>query len=457
LTQESVNEVKGIIADRNGHIYVATELSGNFVNEYCQLFRFDCNGQRINQQRIIGTDSTAWNKVYVDGLAMLPNGRAYLVGNYTYEVIFPSGDSRRPQLTLNDRYESKFLASLSPRINPYPSSIYLQPTNQTVAAGKPLILNVGAACLGPIRYQWYKNEELIPNATNALLTIPQATVADSGSYYATLLTCEDLEQSAAVTIQVLDIPAVVSQLSEVEVMRGQPLELSFTPAGTPPLNIQWYRNGTLLPGAVAPIIVVINAQAKDAGLYYAVITNLVGKTTNMIARVTVYDSAAVLPHVRSPQIISQPQDITRALGNPFQLQVTVYGKNPFTYQWYKDDQPLLNATNRTYSVNSALGGHTGEYHVVVSNDIDTVTSRKASVLIVPALLTSVWPAGSINFTQGLPLSLEVSPGTSYRLQVSSDLSTWTTLHTFLSDTALFNYLDTQAKNRTRAFYRVISP
>lgn len=457
LNGANAGEVKSLVADRTGHIYVAAEVNGFNDNQAFQLFRFNCLGQLSKEQWAMGTFTTPWNSVYVDGLAMLPNGRAYLVGNYTYEAIFPSGDSRRPELYLNDRYESKFLASLSPRINPYPSSIYLQPTNQTIASGKALTLNVGAACLGPIRYQWYKNAELIPNATNALLSIPQSTVADSGSYYATLLTCEDLEQSVTVSIQVLDVPSVTSLISEVEVMRGQPLELSFTPAGTPPLSIQWYRNGTLLSGANTPIVTIINAQPKDAGLYYGVITNLAGKTTNVIAHVTVSDSVAVLPYIRSPQIIIQPQDLTRAFGNQFQLEVTVYGKSPFTYQWYKDDAPLLDATNRTFTVNSALVTDTGEYHVVISNDLGTATSRHAKINIVPSVLAPVWPSPGTSFASGLPLTLEVKPGVTYRLQVSSNLSTWTTLQTFQSEQALFNYLDTQAGSRARAFYRLISP
>jgi hypothetical protein len=457
FTNYFYNTVVDLEADQTGHVYLALNVSSQYLGTLFSLLKLNCLGEQVDSQ---GAQSFSGNSnVSGSDVAVHPSGNIFALGEYLYyDATFYARDTRyHPQVRLTDRLESSFLARLSPVVTNYLTTIFRQPTNQTIATGSSLTVNVGAACIGTIRYQWLKNEEEIPQATNSFFTISEAATSDSGQYRARLLTCEGIEYSDTVTISVLDRPVVENTATEFEIMNGQPLQVSFMAGGSPPLSIQWYRNGTLLPGASAPIIVIPGVQPKDAGLYHVVLTNLVGKTTNMVARVTVFDSATVLPHVRSPQIISQPQDITRALGNPFQLQVAVYGKSPFTYQWYRNDQPLPDATNRTYTVSSALGGQSGEYHVVISNDIDTVTSRKASVLIVPALLTSTWPAGSINFNQGLPLNLEVSPGTSYRLQVSSDLSNWTTLQTFQSDTALFNYLDTQAMNRTRAFYRVISP
>src|SRR5262249_23750508 len=49
-----------------------------------------------------------------------------------------------------------------------------------------------------------------------------------------------------------------------------------------------------------------------------------------------------------------------------------------TYQWYKDDLPITDATNRTYQINYTITDqHSGTYYVVLSNPAGMVTSDPA--------------------------------------------------------------------------------
>src|ERR1039457_2989218 len=56
------------------------------------------------------------------------------------------------------------------------------PANQTVALGGTLTLNVTAAGTAPA-YQWFKDMRLLVGATNSTLTVANAGVTNSGTYY----------------------------------------------------------------------------------------------------------------------------------------------------------------------------------------------------------------------------------------------------------------------------------
>ncbi|WCJ61180.1 immunoglobulin domain-containing protein [Fontisphaera persica] len=64
-----------------------------------------------------------------------------------------------------------------------PIQITQQPTNRlTILELRPLNLSVGVTGTRP-QFQWYKNGQAIPDATNQTFTIASAVAADSGNYY----------------------------------------------------------------------------------------------------------------------------------------------------------------------------------------------------------------------------------------------------------------------------------
>ena len=64
-----------------------------------------------------------------------------------------------------------------------PVHFAVQLTNQTVVAGAAVNLSSSAAGTGPFNFQWYKNGGQLAGATNSVLTLTNAGVANSGSYY----------------------------------------------------------------------------------------------------------------------------------------------------------------------------------------------------------------------------------------------------------------------------------
>jgi len=90
----------------------------------------------------------------------------------------------------------------------------------------------------------------------------------------------------------------------------------------PAPSYQWYRDGLLIPGATNPGLDLPGPSARDAGLYYAVITTPFGIVTNYVAtlEVRIPFSLVGLPD-RLPDGIFDLQ-VSGTPGDPFALQST---------------------------------------------------------------------------------------------------------------------------------------
>src|ERR1043166_3182520 len=61
--------------------------------------------------------------------------------------------------------------------------IVTPPQSQSVSSGSNVTFSVAAAGAQPLYYQWLFNEQVLPDATNATLTITNARITDAGSYF----------------------------------------------------------------------------------------------------------------------------------------------------------------------------------------------------------------------------------------------------------------------------------
>lgn len=92
-----------------------------------------------------------------------------------------------------------------------PVGIETQPANQSVACGASAIFTVGASGTS-INYQWYQNNVIINNATNASLILPDVTVAASGASYFVVVSNTSgsiTSQSAVLTVSDPTPPSLV--------------------------------------------------------------------------------------------------------------------------------------------------------------------------------------------------------------------------------------------------------
>jgi len=130
--------------------------------------------------------------------------------NYTNETgYFKAGDYCQDYSCSNpSNYGSRVAFYILTRYNA--PSITNQPANQTVSAGSNVTFKVGALGNPPITYAWQFNSNLLANATNAILSIPNVQLTNAGVYSVIVTDITGSITSTNATLTVLASPPTAS-------------------------------------------------------------------------------------------------------------------------------------------------------------------------------------------------------------------------------------------------------
>jgi hypothetical protein len=197
----------------------------------------------------------------------------------------------------------------------------------------------------------------------------------------------------AVATAGLGQPVITQQPQSCTNALGSTVTFTVLATGTGPLTYQWQKLSgawSNLADSTATNLVLTNLQSSHAGDYRAVVTNLGGAVTSRIARLTVVAS----PPRINPTTSFQHRAVHT--GSNASFTVSVSGL-PLSYQWRLDGCDLPGKTLTTLAITNAQPADEGDYTVVVTNVIGTVTSEPARLWVVPP--ASVFIKG--NFTNAL--------------------------------------------------------
>lgn len=341
-----------------------------------------------------------------------------------------------------------------------------------------------------VSYLWSFGTGATSTAAN-----PIYTYNATGTYAATLTVTDNsgLTGSAGVTITVNAVaPTITAQPSSIEVLAGTVATLSAAASGSPTPTLQWRKDGNAIAGATAATL-SLNVTAVDAGSYTLLATNAAGSAVS---------NAATLAVNKVPQTVSfaAPAELPFTTGT-VPLSATATSALPVTYSVQSGPATI---TSGALTVSGT--GTVTVRALQAGNDIYQSASTDCSILIKPNFL--FWQQGrfttaeladpsrcgpnavygldglpnllkyglgldpKVNVTSGLPETTVV--GTEwvytynrpasvtdlvYTVEVSTDLTTWTTTgvtHELVStaggvDTWRARYLVGAAPN---AFFRL---
>ena len=176
-------------------------------------------------------------------------------------------------------------------------------TNLSIVAGETATFTVGAVGQA-LEYVWQYKNQILPGATNASLTITNASVNHSGSYKVTVGNAAGLAVESQASLTVDPTPVIRAQPQPRTVLLGSQAIFSVTAFGQPPLTYQWRLNNVDLTDETNAVLTVTNTKNTSAGDYTVKVSNdLPASVTSSNALLTVTGPACRLALVGGQAVL----------------------------------------------------------------------------------------------------------------------------------------------------------
>lgn len=195
-------------------------------------------------------------------------------------------------VVLNDAAVSTSSAvALLTVVVPTAPAIVSDPQGAVVSQGSYFSLSVVASGTAPFTYQWLLGALPLPDSNRPVYAFEEIAPDDAGLYSVTV-TNATLESatSAAAAVQVISDPArplISQQPAPVVVVVGGAAQFSGTATGSPAPDLQWFRDGVAVDGAIGNVLEIPAASLDDDGFYILRASNPIASAWSRPARLLV--------------------------------------------------------------------------------------------------------------------------------------------------------------------------
>jgi len=362
--------------------------------------------------------------------SVIKSGRWYGRGE-SFDLVIPNvkeGHSGKYQIKFVNLYGvGKGIEVLSREavvvVNPIIAALRIveQPKSVTVTPGSSVTLSVTVVGSSPVTFQWTKDGVSVVGATGPTLTLTNIQLTQGGLYRVNVSSAAGavVSDPAAVIVRVPSTsPIIIEQPQDQTVTLGGSasfsVKASYSGDDLGGLRLQWQFNGKAIPGATGFGLLLQNVQFSQAGRYTVMVSNSAGSVISRAATLT------VTPPASTPAFSAQPQSQTVHEGSTVVLAVSATGSAPFSFQWQWNAVNLAGATTSVLILNKVTLNQAGNYRVVVSNSVGSVTSAVAVLTVLPAG-SPLNISGSDSDGDGLTAEFERGVG---RYELISGSFTW---------------------------------
>jgi hypothetical protein len=293
-------------------------------------------------------------------------------------------------------------------------------------------------------------------------------------------------------------PVIFAQPSDTMVLQGNDAAFRVIAAGTPPLHYRWFRNGVGLSGPLTnSTLALIGVSPAQGGAYSVQVSNAAGTMMSSSAMLTVLpvppandNFANRAPLAAGTVVLGYTFGATKEPGET--NHAGIFGYNSVWWSWTAPSNgiyqalafgtniysPLVaaiyrgNAVNALTEVASAIGTSTTTnginisrvglpFSAVAGNAYALAIDHSGSDAFITVVIGKVVAPflGSASFHSGGPFrfSFAVLAGSSYIIEASGDLETWTVVASGIAPpSGLIEYLEAES-GAARRFYRVLLP
>ena len=165
------------------------------------------------------------------------------------------------------------------------------PGDREVVEGESTVFTLGPITgTEPFDYQWYKDNEIVLDATKGRLEIPVVLQEHAGSYFVEISNASGSVRSREAVLTTRATPVVLEDDSlpvDRMVMEGRPTTFEIDVAGSPTLAFQWYKDDVAIEGATERTHTIPVAALEDSGAYHVTVQNRLNSVSSRKARLAV--------------------------------------------------------------------------------------------------------------------------------------------------------------------------
>lgn len=175
-------------------------------------------------------------------------------------------------------------------------------------------------------------------------------------------------------------PTITLQPQSITAETNSSVTFTVSAVGPGELTYQWLKNGVDISQSVSQNYTISSILSSDAGNYSVRVSTANNQSvTSDEATLTVINPQPPIPVV--PYIISQPTNQTVLVGEQTTFTTIVEGGQPITYQWFKNDVEIPNATNNIYTIQSSELTDAGNYKLIATNSAGSITSNTVTLTV----------------------------------------------------------------------------
>ena len=217
-----------------------------------------------------------------------------------------------------------------------------------------------------LSYQWQKDGADLPGEINDSLVIISPSTPEEGAYRCIISNfCGiDTSQIADLSLDNSTSITITSSPEDTVVCIGDTLSLSVTATGSP-LNYQWRKNGTDMPGETSSTLTLDSVEMNDAAAYTCYVYNYCHDALSDTGMITLDIPSIDNGHPGGTSICERTD---------YTYIVIASGTPPLTYRWQKDGVDIPGADSSTYPITNANVSDQGNYTCIVSNYCGSVSN-----------------------------------------------------------------------------------
>ena len=262
-------------------------------------------------------------------------------------------------------------------------------TTQTICSGDSVLLTANPA--SGISYQWYLDGNTIVGA-NASTYYAKS----QGNYTVSIVSSCGNSTSPSVALTVISLSSSITPATTQNICPGSFILLSANTGNG--LSYQWKKDGIIISGATQATFL-----AEETGIYTVDVSNSCGSLeSNQVTVNAMQINASVTPVGTTTVCSGTPQT--------FSVLPTIGA----TYQWYRNNVAISNATNNSFNASSS-----GQYYVKVHLSGCNVVTSNTAILSVQTNTTptvTVTPGTTLCNGQQATLSSNIYSGVAIQWQ-----------------------------------------